>query len=96
LSRSVILRGMNKGELFRDWRERAACRGTDPELFFPTRNIGVSDGGSQYQKDINAAKAVCAGCPVRKECLDFADATHQEDGIWGGINFKEKPKARRN
>jgi WhiB family redox-sensing transcriptional regulator len=41
--------------------ERGNCLGLDPELFFPERGESVTE-----------AKAVCAGCVVRTECLDFA------------------------
>lgn len=68
----------------RDWRLFAACRSTDPELFFP-----VSSSGSSLQQ-IAAAKAICAKCLVPKECLEFALATHQVHGIWGGMSESER------
>ena len=43
------------------WRKRAACRGIDPEVFYP-----VSD------EDAEEAKAICAMCPVRQACLEHA------------------------
>ncbi|MGH8992981.1 MAG: WhiB family transcriptional regulator [Acidimicrobiia bacterium] len=61
------------------WRERAACRGLDPELFFPV------PGGSA-----GTAVAVCAGCPVRVECLAYALHAAEKFGVWGG-----QPEARR-
>ncbi len=71
------------------WRARAACRGQDPELFFP---IGTS-GPAQIQ--IAEAKAVCARCPVREACLRFALDTGQEYGIWGGLTEDERQRLRR-
>ena len=65
------------------WRESAACRHADPELFFPISSIGR--GAAEAQQ----AKAVCARCPVRQPCLDFALATGQEFGIWGGYDERE-------
>lgn len=62
------------------WREQAACRGLDPALFFPEKG---DDG--------HAAKAVCAVCPVRAECLRWALTVPEKDGIWGGV----APHARR-
>ena len=41
------------------------------------------------------AKAVCAGCPVRKDCLEFALDTSQEYGIWGGYDEDERRPLRR-
>jgi len=65
------------------WRESAACRHADPELFFPISSFGR--GAAEAQQ----AKAVCARCPVRQSCLDFALATGQEFGIWGGCDERE-------
>src|SRR5215467_9689142 len=58
------------------WRNRAACRDTSPELFFPIGTTGVA------LDQIDAAKRVCTGCPVASECLEFALATNQEAGVW--------------
>ena len=66
------------------WRDRAACRDADPDLFFPDR------AGT----DISAAQVICAGCPVRAQCLEFAEATNQVHGVWAGID-RGSPKARR-
>jgi WhiB family transcriptional regulator, redox-sensing transcriptional regulator len=71
------------------WRESAACRQADPELFFPISSIGR--GAVEAQQ----AKAVCARCPVRPRCLDFALATGQEFGIWGGYDERELRLLRR-
>ena len=62
------------------WRRRAACRGLDPALFFP--EIG---------ENAAAAKAVCAQCPVSRECLGFALANAETEGVWGATT----PRARR-
>ena len=58
------------------WRSAAACRSADPEVFFPISNSGKS------LEQIAIAKAICAGCPVGRECLAFALRTHQIHGIW--------------
>ena len=65
------------------WRESAACRYMDPELFFPLSSTG------RGAADAQRAKAICAGCPVRQRCLAFALATGQEFGIWGGYDEAE-------
>lgn len=62
------------------WEDSAACRGKPQSIFFPQSGPGNAD----------AARLVCAGCPVRKECLEFAISTNQEHGIWGGLNFNER------
>jgi len=67
-----------------DWRPHAACRSVDPELFFPISSIGAS------LEQVAAAKAICARCPVRPECLAFALRTAQIHGIWGGLTEQER------
>ena len=66
------------------WRDAAACRRADPELFFPIAKSGPA------LTDIQRAKAICAACPVRQPCLAFALATGQEFGIWGGYDEDER------
>ncbi|MCW2880521.1 MAG: transcription factor WhiB [Sphaerisporangium sp.] len=66
------------------WLRRAACRGEDPELFFPISAKGP--GHAQHER----AKTVCRRCPVRMPCLDYAVTTGQEHGIWGGADPDER------
>lgn len=73
----------------RDWRVRAACRDSAPDLFFPIGATGLA------LEQIEAAKAVCARCPVRTECLEFALETNQEAGVWGGTSEEERRHLRR-
>ena len=67
-----------------DWRLEAACRGMDPETFFPPRGVRVDE-----------AKAICAGCPVRSQCLDdaLADGRSEHFGIWGGVTEKSERRS---
>jgi WhiB family redox-sensing transcriptional regulator len=44
---------------------------------------------------IDNAKSVCTDCEVRQPCLDFALATNQDSGIWGGTSEEERRKLRR-
>src|SRR6201994_1690222 len=62
-----------------DWWRSAACRDTDPELFFPVTQYGPGAGETER------AKAVCQACPVRRQCLQYALATGQAHGVWGGL-----------
>lgn len=66
------------------WRALGACRGIDPAIFFPERGESCVE-----------AKAVCAGCPVRGECLDFALDVGEHFGIWGGTSERERQRMRR-
>jgi WhiB family redox-sensing transcriptional regulator len=72
-----------------DWRRDAACRDEDPELFFPIGSTGPAIDQA------NAAKRVCARCDVREECLEFALASNQDAGVWGGLTEEERRSLRR-
>lgn len=72
-----------------DWRDDAACRDHDPDLFFP---IG-STGPAVEQAD--KAKQVCAGCDVREQCLEYAIASNQDAGVWGGLTEDERRSLKR-
>jgi WhiB family redox-sensing transcriptional regulator len=74
---------------FDDWRQRAACRDQDPELFFPLSEVGP--GAQQVER----AKSVCARCPVRAECLAYALDDGLDHGIFGGATETERRALRR-
>lgn len=71
-----------------DWQHSAACRDEDPELFFPVSDLGP--GARQAEQ----AKAVCAGCPVRAECLEYALENGLDYGIFGGLTEQERRRVR--
>jgi WhiB family redox-sensing transcriptional regulator len=67
------------------WRIDALCAQTDPDAFFPDK------GGST-----RAAKAVCAKCPVRRECLEESLEGYGEAfGVWGGLSERERRRLKR-
>jgi WhiB family transcriptional regulator, redox-sensing transcriptional regulator len=68
----------------RGWQDLAACRTADPELFFPVSEAGPALG------QVARAKAVCATCSVREKCLDYALATRQPHGVWGGTSEEDR------
>ena len=72
-----------------DWRDLAACRDTDPDLFFPVGSTGAA------LEQIQSAKAVCRRCDAQSACLEFALATNQESGVWGGTCEEERRKLRK-
>lgn len=74
-----------EGPIVLDWSERAACRGSDPDVFYP------SDGAKVVE---SRAKKVCARCPVRAECLEHALRTEEPYGVWGGLNEVERRAIR--
>jgi WhiB family redox-sensing transcriptional regulator len=66
------------------------CRVNDPELFF-----------AELPADVERAKALCAGCPVRKTCMAGAVARREPWGVWGGELFvggvvvpRKRPRGR--
>ena len=65
------------------WQQQAACHGMTA-LFFPTRG-----------EDARPARAICAGCPVRTECLDFAIDGGDHHGVFGGTSERERRSLRR-
>ena len=71
-----------------NWRSAAACRSADPDLFFPISAFG------QALEQVAEAKAICARCPVRRQCLAFALRTRQAHGIWGGMTEEERALIR--
>ena len=71
------------------WRDAAACRSVDPDLFFPVGTTGIA------LDHIASAKAVCGACAVSVPCLEFALATNQDSGVWGGASEEERRAIRR-
>jgi len=66
------------------WMSGALCAQVDLELFFPEK------GGSAWE-----AKAVCARCEVRTECLSYALRHDELRGVWGGESERARTRMRR-
>lgn len=66
------------------WMKRGTCRreGAPTRMFFPS---------SQDRKMRAAAKAMCARCPVKAECLEYALGTDAY-GVWGGMSDSERQR----
>jgi WhiB family redox-sensing transcriptional regulator len=68
-----------------DWRDQAACiQYADRVEFFPARGESTRE-----------AKAVCATCSVRRECLEYALQWDHLCGVWGGTSERERRQVRR-
>ncbi len=63
------------------------CRESDPEVFFPEEE---NPKGNKY----TMAKKVCAVCPVRNLCLEFALVNYETYGMWGGLSPKERRRLK--
>jgi WhiB family redox-sensing transcriptional regulator len=66
------------------WQDYANCLGVDPDLFFPERGASTRE-----------AKEVCRGCIVKADCLEYALASGEKFGIWGGMSERERRRIRR-
>lgn len=66
-----------------EWRDRAACRGMDPNLFFPERG-----------ERVDRLRAICAACDVRAECLTFALEQRVTFGFWGAKTEHQRRRLR--
>jgi WhiB family transcriptional regulator, redox-sensing transcriptional regulator len=71
------------GRVFSNWRDNAACREIDPDLFFP-----IEAEGHDLLR-IDEAKRICRACPVRAQCLAWALDHWVDHGVWGGATADE-------
>lgn len=71
------------------WRSQAACRATNPEVFFP-----VAEAGPALERQVARAKRVCDGCLVRDACRQWA-VESLPYGVAGGMTADERRAVRR-
>lgn len=69
------------------WQRLASCRGEDSVFFFAPSYF--EKRGEKLAREA-VAKRICASCPVIEPCLDFALATREAHGVWGGLNETER------
>jgi WhiB family redox-sensing transcriptional regulator len=69
------------------WQMKASCRGPQAAVFFPPTYFERKDEKEERE---TRAKAICATCPVRKPCLEYAIRIREPHGIWGGLNELER------
>lgn len=72
------------------WQAKAACRGPQAAVFFPPPQFERKADRLERER---RAKAICAECVVRSECLDYALQINEPHGIWGGLNEHERRAA---
>ena len=70
-----------------EWIADAPCSQADPELFFPEAH--------ESRANVALAKRVCASCPVRQECLEWALDSGEKFGIYGGLTSTQRRKVLR-
>ncbi len=86
-----ILAGLDddeRAQLEATWRTRAACRGADPDTFFPP-----GDGERLSSGAYAEARAICESCAVWELCL--ARYLHEPCGCFGASTPQERLKLRR-
>ena len=71
------------------WREAAACRDADPDLFFPVGTAGPA------LRQVKEAKRICQSCPAQAPCLAWALDHGVGSGVWGGATEGERRALRR-
>jgi WhiB family redox-sensing transcriptional regulator len=73
------------GELFKRpaWQAQAACRGEPVSTFIADRRVPTS-----------RAVQLCASCPVREDCLEFAISDPALVGYWAGTSARDRRRIR--
>jgi WhiB family redox-sensing transcriptional regulator len=78
----TVLGALSGGD--RAWMSRAACLGCGTVSFFPSSD-----------ESPGPALAVCSGCPVSGECLDYALRHRIVDGVWGATDERTRKRMLR-
>lgn len=79
-----------------EWAEKAACIGIPTDMFFLELEEGATDEEkADYRDTVKSVKKICAGCPVKAECLDAALENDERAGIWGGKTPQQRIRMRR-
>lgn len=75
----ALTKVMTSGYGSGDWRDEGLCAQTDPGAFYPEKGHSPKP-----------AKKVCAACPVRALCLEYALVHDERFGVWGGLSERER------
>jgi WhiB family redox-sensing transcriptional regulator len=67
-----------------EWMRYGKCREVKPATFFPSDGVGV-----------DIARRLCAECPVKEPCLEYALVERIDHGIWGGASERERRRILR-
>jgi WhiB family redox-sensing transcriptional regulator len=70
--------------MIQSWRDKGACRGIDPAVFYPGED-----------EDASEAKAICSQCAVVQACLEHALTAREKEGVWGGLTERERRRVIR-
>jgi WhiB family redox-sensing transcriptional regulator len=67
-----------------EWMAQGNCRDKPPSMFFPSDGVGVE-----------IARRICADCPVKTPCLEYALRHGVDHGVWGGTSERERRRIAR-
>ena len=67
-----------------EWMAEGNCRNEPPSRFFPSDGVGV-----------DVARQMCASCPVKSPCLEYALRNRIDHGVWGGTSERERRRILR-
>jgi WhiB family redox-sensing transcriptional regulator len=67
-----------------EWMSAGNCNQVPPATFFPSDGVGV-----------DAARRICADCPVKRPCLEYALVNRIDHGVWGGTSERERRRILR-
>ena len=70
-----------------DWQQDGLCRAGDATVFFPPMHF---EHKPEREAREAKAKAICADCPVRLPCLEWALEIREPHGVWGGYSELER------
>jgi WhiB family transcriptional regulator, redox-sensing transcriptional regulator len=73
-------------EGFWSWQAHGACRQADSALFYSPEG----ERGTRKRRREQAAKSICATCPVVEVCAAYAIANREPYGIWGGLSQDDR------
>jgi WhiB family redox-sensing transcriptional regulator len=76
---SVQMRRTEDRHMDQEWMNHGNCRHEPPARFFPSDGVGVE-----------RARRICATCPVKGQCLDYALRNRIDHGVWGGASERER------
>lgn len=74
-----------------DWHEWALCGGMEFATFF---GAAGDERPTMKRSEISTARAICSGCDVKRDCLDWALSTGEAFGVWGGTSGKQRARMR--
>jgi hypothetical protein len=64
---------------------------SNPYFYQDYDGLGIDDGsGNRHMLTEDDCESLCYGCPILKQCYDFAVANEEQHGVWGGIDFSVK------